>query len=33
MTTNKPHPVDIHVGNRLRELRCLAGLGPTTLAI
>jgi transcriptional regulator with XRE-family HTH domain len=31
MTTKKPHLVDIHVGNRLRELRCLAGLSQTAL--
>jgi transcriptional regulator with XRE-family HTH domain len=32
MTSRKPHPIDLHVGNRLRELRCLAGLSQTALA-
>lgn len=32
MTTRKPHPVDIHVGKRLREQRCYAGLSQTALA-
>ena len=32
MRTRKPHPVDIHVGKRLREQRCYAGLSQTALA-
>ena len=32
MADKKPHPVDIHAGKRLRELRCLAGLTQTALA-
>ena len=31
MTTKKPHPVDIHVGQKLRELRCHASLSQSAL--
>jgi transcriptional regulator with XRE-family HTH domain len=30
--TKVPHPVDVHVGKRLRTLRCLAGLSQVELA-
>lgn len=30
--TTKPHHIDIHVGIRLRELRCFAGVSQTALA-